>query len=394
MRDVDSLRAWAKKKYHSAHRSWLALPDFGESCLFTWPLHPPTEQEADAQLEAVAQWIAQWRRAKLPRGCVTGWKTVRWRARGVQQMPTQVQVNGASSLAALAGFASEWRRAVNVAEQLYQAWPTCEDLNNALPKLARELWEFDEDEIKRLIAVVNWLVEHPTSGMYPRQLPVQGVDSKWLEHHRGIVEKLKAALSDSPDLGLASLPERFSVRVLDESVRGVRTGEPHLFSAPASELARLAWTPDWVLVVENYQTFAALPKLSGVVAVFGKGKNAPDLAVVPWIYEAPHLLYWGDLDTHGMRILGLTRKAIPQTESILMDEATLAHFITLAVIEPKPFTGQISHLTEAELRALAQLREDNLRLEQERIDMAFASAALQNRIEAESKLTSRGTSST
>jgi hypothetical protein len=117
------------------------------------------------------------------------------------------------------------------------------------------------------------------------------------------------------------------------------------------------------------------------VAVFGQGKDAPSLAEVPWIRDAPHLLYWGDLDTHGMNILGLVRKALPQTESILMDETTLKRFLAMAVVEPKPFTGTIGHLTEPELRTLALLRKSNTRLDQERINMPYACEVIMQRLE-------------
>jgi hypothetical protein len=102
---------------------------------------------------------------------------------------------------------------------------------------------------------------------------------------------------------------------------------------------------------------------------------------VPWIAQAPHLLYWGDLDTHGMHILGLVRKALPQTESILMNEKTLGRFANMIVAEPKPFTAFIGHLTEPELGVLTHLRKNNTRLEQERIDLSYAQSIIQKRLQ-------------
>jgi hypothetical protein len=382
MRGPEDVRMWAKAKYRRSYRTWLGMADYGEGREFTLPLHPPTEEVAGKAMDSVAQWIAQWRHVVWPGGCVVDveWKTAAWRVLGTQQLPIRVRISGASSMAALARTTTSWKLAVVAAERLRRAWPQHE-LGAVLPRLAADLENLDGGELDRLIDVVNWVVEHPASGMFPRQLPVPGVDSKWLERHRSVVEKLKAALTDSPDLGLVSSPMRFGVRLLDECVDGVSDGDPRSFAAPISELTRLAWRPTWVLIVENSQTLAALPPFPGMVAVFGQGKDAPTLASVPWIARALHLLYWGDLDTHGIHILGLVRKALPQTESILMDEDTLERFASMAVTEPKPFTAFISHLTEPELHALARLRKNDTRLEQERIDLSYAQAIIEQRLQ-------------
>jgi hypothetical protein len=381
MRGPDDLRAWAKAKYRNSYRAWLGMADYGEGCEFTLPLHPPTEALAGKAMDSVAQWIARWRHVTWPGGCVANveWKTAVWRALGTHRLPVRVRVSGTSSMAALAHTAASWRLIVTAADRLRQAWPQ-HNLDTVLPRLATDLEGLDNGELDRLVSVVDWVVEHPTSGMLPRQLPVPGVDSKWFERHRSVVEKLKAALTESSDLGLASSPVRFSVRLLDECLGGVSDGDPRSFAAPIPELARLLWRPTWVLIVENSQTLAVLPPFPNTVALFGQGKNAPTLAGVPWVANAPHLLYWGDLDTHGMHILGLVRKVLPQVESILMDEETLERFSALSVAEPKPFTAPISHLTEAELRVLARLRKDNTRLEQERIDLSHAQKIIEQRL--------------
>jgi hypothetical protein len=381
MRSPEDMGAWAQTRYRGSQQKWLDMADYGEYCDFTLPLHPPTEAAASQGMDSVARWIAQWRQMAWPVGCVARleWRTVNWQSLGAQQLPVRVWVQGASSMATLAHSAKSWRRLVATVDRLRQAWPH-QELGGALPGLTTDRESLDEGELDRLIDVVNWLVENPSSGMLPRQLPIPGVDSKWLEKHRALVERLKATLTNSSDLGLASSPLRFGVRLLDEDVSGVSDGDPRAFSASVAELARLAWRPVWVLIVENSQTLAALPSGPHMVAVFGQGKDAAALADVPWIAEASHLLYWGDLDTHGLHILSLVRKALPQTESLLMDEVTLERFIALAVIEPKPFNAFIGHLTEPEMRVLARLRENNTRLEQERIEMGYAQTFIEQRL--------------
>jgi hypothetical protein len=82
-----------------------------------------------------------------------------------------------------------------------------------------------------------------------------------------------------------------------------------------------------------------------------------------------------------MHILSLLRRALPQTESILMDEPTLERYRTMTVVEPKPFAGPIGYLTESELAVLNRLRRDDSRLEQERIEMSYAQTVISQRLQ-------------
>jgi hypothetical protein len=359
----------------------MGLSDFGDSQIFTLPLHPPTEKQAGADLDTVADWVSQWKQVPWTRHAriQLEWQTRNWKILGTQQLPVRIKVHGATSMAGLAGNAGQWRNLVAAAKRLLQAWPKS-NLEQTLPKLARALLKIDDTELTQLISVVNWLCKNPDSGILPRQLPVPGVDSKWLERHLGLVEGIHQALTAEENLGLSSAPAFFSAHILDRTLRGLRSEDPQYLSASIPDLARLPWQPRWVLIVENYQTLLALPQLTETIAVFGRGKHAPALAEVPWIRKAAHLLYWGDLDTHGMHILSLLRKKLPQTESILMDTETLRQHQLMTVIEPKPFQSSIGHLTAAELDVLTKIRAGNLRLEQERISLPYAESVLRQRI--------------
>ncbi|MFT3860777.1 Wadjet anti-phage system protein JetD domain-containing protein [Micropruina sp.] len=115
--------------------------------------------------------------------------------------------------------------------------------------------------------------------------------------------------------------------------------------------------------------------MPGVIAVHGNGLVVTELAAVAWI-AGSRVLYWGDLDSHGLAILGELRAVLPQTESVLMNTEVLQRFAHLAVADPTPRRGAIGHLTPGETRALEWLREGDLRLEQERIPWPYAAAAI------------------
>ena len=56
--------------------------------------------------------------------------------------------------------------------------------------------------------------------------------------------------------------------------------------------------------------------------IFGGGYAVSRVAGLPWLRDVP-LYYWGDIDTHGFRILDLLRSRFPEVRSMLMDRATL-----------------------------------------------------------------------
>jgi hypothetical protein len=92
----------------------------------------------------------------------------------------------------------------------------------------------------------------------------------------------------------------------------------------------------------------------------------------PWL-KGLDVWYWGDIDTHGFRILDRLRATLPQAQSLLMDRATLEAHRSLCVEEPaeKRYTGELFRLSSEEHALFEELRHDRIgeriRLEQERI---------------------------
>ena len=80
--------------------------------------------------------------------------------------------------------------------------------------------------------------------------------------------------------------------------------------------------------------------------------------------------YWGDLDAHGFQILNQFRTYFPKTAAVMMDEETLLSF-KCAKGQPTPIQN-LQRLTESELKLYIYLRQNNIRLEQEKITHTFA----------------------
>lgn len=368
MRTPADLGAWARAKYARQHASWLGAPD--ESLALSYPTDPPSEATVAADPAAAGAWVRSWAEwgRRAPEGAEVEWVVRRWRGFGEQRLPVRLQVTTPAALAALAGEGRAWQELCDRGDLLRAAWPDAPGLAGALPGIARKLGRLASGDLPRLVATVDWFRAHPASGLLARQVAVEGVDTKWLERNTDVVRRIVGALTGVDDLGLRVEPRRFRVRVLDPA-------SPADFTAACAQLAALRLAPACTLLVENRDSMVPLADLPGMIAVHAQGLAAPQLAVVPWI-AGGRVLYWGDLDTHGMRILGRVREVLPQTESLLMDTDTLTRFAHLAGGEPAPFRGEIGHLTPGETDALRELRAGDRRLEQERIPWDVVTARL------------------
>ncbi|MDR2974108.1 MAG: DUF2220 domain-containing protein [Propionibacteriaceae bacterium] len=126
-----------------------------------------------------------------------------------------------------------------------------------------------------------------------------------------------------------------------------------------------------MFIGENLAPLRRLASLLAVVAIHVGGVDVVGLADVFWVAASP-VWCWGDLDSHGLRILGSARKVLPQVQFLLMDLDTLCQFQRLAVPEPSPHPGEVGCLNAAESLVLDELRRTGLRLEQEHIDWGWA----------------------
>lgn len=203
---------------------------------------------------------------------------------------------------------------------------------------------------------------------------MEGVDGKWIGAHRRLLLSLLAPFGIT-DLGLRRSDTRLRLRYLNHA--------PALsdIEIPLAQAANLFTdSPPRVLIVENKQTFLALPTLSDAtpptIALLGSGTAAHQLHALDWLNHTD-ITYWGDLDAAGFAILNAVRAHFPHTKSLLMDTATVTTFQHLAVPDPGDGSATLTHLTTEEDRAYRQLfTAGRLRIEQERIPFSHASAAI------------------
>lgn len=373
---VDEARSRARRRFTAGLPDWV-VDD--RTAGLDLPLHPPSERAVLADQSAARRWIDSWRSVE---GVV--WARRAWPSVGSQRVPDRLVLSSAEAVAAFAGRESsaEWRAATGSVRRLLDALVGSEpgrsradDVGAAVRTHVRRLVSRDDAEIDQIIGVVEWLATNEVAGSRIRHVPLRGVDTKWLARHRAVVESLHRAVTGRASLGLVESVPLVRVRVLDPRLWPVALADA---SAPAAEWDAVDLAPSRVCIVENLETFLSLPEAPGTIAVHGSGYGVgARVRTITWIRDAPRVVYWGDIDSHGFAILNELRTSVAGATSTLMDEQTLVAHRDLWVEEPKPTHAMLATLTADEAATRARVAsEGHVRLEQERIPWSYASERL------------------
>ena len=358
----EAVRALLARRYRSRRCAWLAGGG-------AWPLavslRCPDEEEAQRQPDAVRAWSAAWHGAPD-----VVWAERHWRSLGTQSLPQRLVFRNPSDLAAWVGESQSWQRAHERFQRLGARWPR-------IARYFDVLADYADADIERLQSLLDWLDRNPASNLYPRQLPIAGLDTKWLEPRMSLISDLRGGA----DTGLRPLPYLVRCCILDETLRR-RAGGLGDISARLDDLAVLELPASRVYIVENVQTGLAFGDEPGAVVFMGLGYGVGSLARLPWVASAA-CIYWGDLDTHGFAILDRARASLPHLQSALMDEETLLDFRDLWVSEREQTQAAVlPMLSPSEQEVYRGLKEQrwgvNVRLEQERIPWSFAASRLRS----------------
>ena len=240
------------------------------------------------------------------------------------------------------------------------------------------------DDWDRLLATVRWIEQRQAPGMYLRQVDAPGVDTKFIERHKGVLTELLDAQLDPSRVvvGAADFAERFGFCRRPGYVRFRVAGGYRGFSELSVRASEFTAAPEGIsraYVIENEITYLAFPVPDGAMVIFGGGYAVPVLAPLGWL-AGLDLAYWGDIDTHGFAILNRLRHHLPHARSMLMDRATLLDHRHHWTTESSPTAAMLDRLDQAEAALYADLVSDtygpSVRLEQERIGFAAVEKAV------------------
>ncbi|MGH3157137.1 MAG: DUF3322 domain-containing protein, partial [Streptosporangiaceae bacterium] len=323
------------------------------------PIRGPAAAELAARFTDAQAWARGW--AGTARSFRIEHKQVGGRVIGVNSIPCRAWIDSYEQLWRLLGVEAEVVRFSTALDQAKAVMPALADWMIAHPvKVLALAHDWD-----RILATVAWIDQSAGLGRYLRQIDVPGVDTKFIEHHRGV-------LTDLLDLQLP--PARIDTTVPRSDFTGryrFRKKPSYVrfryLAASPSELSELTIRTQeltvappgisTVYVVENEVTYLAFPPVRNAIVIFGGGYAVSVLEQLPWLAGCD-LVYWGDIDTHGFEILARLRRHFPHTRSVLMDRATLLAHQTQWVTEPAPARPDLAHLTPDEAALCHDLTTD------------------------------------
>lgn len=377
----EDIRETLARRFQNQRRNWLS--DGGDWPLVI-PLGSPTERDVAEDVAGIRAWVTAW--SGWNGAGEISWEDRHWPRLGSQRVPTGLRLSSSEQVALVVGQQMQWNLARERYRRLIAQWPKLAG-DSVLPRYFDVLTDYEATDFERLCSLMSWLEGNPRSALYLRQLPVEGLDTKWVERRKGLVTDLMRAVLgelEECDLfavcGLRRPPHRMRVRLLCPNLRKTVGGLLDL-EAPVDEIAALPMSPTTALIVENLESGLSLPDLSGVVAFMKLGAAVSILDVIPWL-RGIDAVYWGDIDTHGYAILERARRVLPGLKSALMDKETLLSHRNLWVEElVQNEAADLPLLLDHERTVYEGLRRQtwgrNIRLEQERIPWASALRVLE-----------------
>ncbi|MDN6298136.1 MAG: DUF3322 domain-containing protein [Halomonas sp.] len=347
----------------------------------TFPLRLALKKPTAAQLledfDAARRWAHAWQQAECP-ALELEWQTTQHRQLGRNSVPVAAIVPSLDAALRHLHRRDDARAYQALVADITRHCPALADWCQRKPLKVLEL----KDKWPALLAILEWMQANPRPELYIRQLEIPGVHTKLIEGNRGLLAELLdpvlpahaidpsavGARQFEQRYGFRRRPSRLRLRLLDSAQRIAGLDDIEL---PCEQFAALDVPVSRVYIVENDVTALAFPSTPAAMVIFGQGYGiGRQLAGAQWLKDK-EVYYWGDIDTHGFRILSQLREALPHSRSLLMDAATLKAHCHLWGSEPRPHTGPLAHLTAAEdetYRMLGTLKPGcHLRLEQEQI---------------------------
>jgi hypothetical protein len=374
-------RRWDRGVFLTAHAAGLPFEPLD------LPIRGPGPRDIGDRFDEVRAWRTGW--TSVPRGAQVVEAPVGGRLIGVNRLPSRVAVQTWADLVAVLGVRSDVETFDARLAAARERAPRLVDWMTAHP--LRVLAAGDDWD--RLVTTVLWIDTDARPGSYLREIDIPGVDTKFVETHRGLLTDLldQQLAAERIDTGRprSDFAGRFGFRSRPDHVR-VRLPPEH--DGPFSEIAvrveELAQAPlpaDTIVVVENEITYLAMASRPGTAVLLGGGYAVGRLAPLAWLADRD-VRYWGDIDTHGLAILDRLRTRFPQVRSLLMDHETLLAHRTQWVRESSPVTDRLGSLTDDEAALYADLVTDafgpSVRLEQERVRLSLVEPALRAAVDA------------
>ena len=394
MTTPEEIRTLALKRWNSGRvlRAWLRKDDFFP---FIISLGRPSASKLlqdFSQVDRWKQWIEKESRCRSGRGYRLQYIEINHRQLGRQRLPQQAIFDQPTDLIDYIGKQRQLSSFASLTKVILNRFPQLESWIEHSPMKVLQ----QRDQWQELLSVLDWFCKHPRPNLYLRELDIPGIDSKFIERHKGVLADMLDRLLPPEDIdreviGLAhhGFERRYGLRydqpqirfrLLDRDCAQQFAGLSDI-TLPLDQFIALDPPCKRVFITENKINGLSFPPVVGAMVIFGLGYGIASLKEVDWL-QSTEIHYWGDIDTHGFSMLSQLRGYFALTRSFLMDLDTLKNNRQNLVSEDenKRFSGRLNNLTYEERHTFNLLQQNrlgkNLRLEQERIPFKQLEARL------------------
>lgn len=306
-------------------------------------------------------------------GYTIEYQTVKTKRHGIQDIPTSIS------------FQTEYDylKYINEEKDTAKFKKDITSILSSFPELKDWVYKYPikviENDWESLLKVCKYFKAIPQPHLYIRELPIQ-VHTKFIENNKGIIrELLDIIIAEHINVDEKQFESRFNLkydetlvrfRILDEAIsqqlfRGIDD-----ISIPISEFQHFSPPIQTVYVVENKINMLAFPIKRDSIVIWGHGFGVDTMKNVEWL-KTKKIYYWGDLDAYGFQILSEIRTHFEQVESFMMDRQTFDLFYEGDKGTETNVEKDLC-LTSEESEMFKYLKENNLRLEQEKIPHEYA----------------------
>jgi hypothetical protein len=298
---------------------------------------------------------------------------------GRQLVPEKIVVETLDDYLKLIGKENDYRIFVKNYSLITQEFP---ELKDWIIKYPQKIID-SQNQWNDLLKICDYFKSNPNPDLYIRELPIK-IHTKFIENNKSIIkELLDVIIAEHINFNDANFEKRFNLkydepkvrfRVLDKQFAQTCFSGIEDLSIPASKFRQLNLPLKKVFVVENKMNMLTFPPVEKSIVIFGSGYGVENGKDAEFLKNA-ELYYWGDLDVQGFEILSQFRAYFPHAQSIFMDEETFEKYFENDRGTPSKITIQLN-LTDKEQKLYERLKENNWRLEQEKIPQEYVNVVM------------------
>ena len=316
------------------------------------------------------------------------YKQVNTRKHGFQSLPEEISFQTECDFLKFLHKEQEAESFKVNAVKILSMFPDLTDLIKKYPKKVID----NKQNWNSLLGVCLYFKQNPKPNFYIRELPVN-VHTKFIENNKGILldlldvilppesinKEFTTARNFEKRFGLKFNQSQIRVRVLDKYISDKHLSGLTDIVITEEEFCRLQIPCEKVFIFENKTNFSnlmnflTLPQMDNTIGIFGSGFSVSQLKNALWLGDK-EIFYWGDIDTHGLKILSQIRGYFSKTKSIMMDFETLNTFKADWDRGEPIHESRLPNLYSNEQELFQFVRADNkntIRLEQEKISQEY-----------------------